>query len=67
MNEWLLIFLMAAVTYLPRYLPMALAGRTVGGPAKVAVLSSGLMGSLSGSAVANTATKSKTHPALRRP
>jgi len=29
---------------------------SVGGPAKVAVLSSGLMGSLSGSAVANTAT-----------
>jgi len=31
-------------------------GRTPGGPAKVAVISSGLMGSLSGSAVANTAT-----------
>ncbi len=31
-------------------------GGTAGGPAKVAVLSSGLMGSLSGSAVANTAT-----------
>lgn len=31
-------------------------GKTAGGPAKVAVLSSGLMGSLSGSAVANTAT-----------
>jgi len=31
-------------------------GSTPGGPAKVAVLSSGLMGSLSGSAVANTAT-----------
>ncbi len=30
--------------------------RSSGGPAKVAVLSSGLMGSLSGSAVANTAT-----------
>lgn len=27
MNEWLLIFLMAAVTYLPRYLPFAFAGR----------------------------------------
>ena len=27
MNEWMLIFLMAAVTYLPRYLPFALAGR----------------------------------------
>jgi TRAP transporter 4TM/12TM fusion protein len=34
----------------------ALFGRSPGGPAKVAVLSSGLMGSLSGSAVANTAT-----------
>ena len=31
-------------------------GHSSGGPAKVAVLSSGLMGSLSGSAVANTAT-----------
>ncbi len=31
-------------------------GNSPGGPAKVAVLSSGLMGSLSGSAVANTAT-----------
>ena len=31
-------------------------GKSPGGPAKVAVLSSGLMGSLSGSAVANTAT-----------
>ena len=33
-----------------------LLGATPGGPAKVAVLSSGMMGSLSGSAVANTAT-----------
>jgi TRAP transporter 4TM/12TM fusion protein len=33
-----------------------LFGGSPGGPAKVAVLSSGLMGSLSGSAVANTAT-----------
>ena len=31
-------------------------GRRTGGPAKVAVVSSGIMGSLSGSAVANTAT-----------
>ena len=31
-------------------------GKSAGGPAKVAVVSSGLMGSLSGSAVANTAT-----------
>ena len=27
MNEWLLIALMALVTFLPRYLPFALAGR----------------------------------------
>lgn len=27
MNEWLLIALMALVTYVPRYLPMGLAGR----------------------------------------
>ncbi len=33
-----------------------LLGKTAGGPAKVSILSSGLMGSLSGSAVANTAT-----------
>ncbi|CAN5594788.1 TRAP transporter permease [soil metagenome] len=33
-----------------------LFGATPGGPAKLAVISSGLMGSLSGSAVANTAT-----------
>lgn len=33
-----------------------LLGGTAGGPAKVSILSSGLMGSLSGSAVANTAT-----------
>jgi TRAP transporter 4TM/12TM fusion protein len=31
-------------------------GRSAGGPAKMAVLSSGMLGSLSGSAVANTAT-----------
>ena len=33
-----------------------LFGRSPGGPAKISVISSGLMGSLSGSAVANTAT-----------
>ncbi len=33
-----------------------LLGGTAGGPAKVSILASGLMGSLSGSAVANTAT-----------
>ena len=41
-------------------------GASTGGPAKVAVLSSGLMGSLSGSAVANTATTgSFTIPMMR--
>lgn len=37
-------------------LAMALAGGATGGPAKVAVLSSGLMGSVSGSSVANVCT-----------
>ena len=37
-------------------LPMALAGRTTGGPAKVSVLASGFFGSISGSAIANTVT-----------
>lgn len=37
-------------------LAIRLLGKKSGGPAKVAVLSSGLMGSLSGSAVANAAT-----------
>jgi branched-subunit amino acid transport protein len=27
MNEWLLIMLMAAVTFIPRYLPFAMAGK----------------------------------------
>lgn len=41
-------------------------GRSPGGPAKVAVLSSGMMGSLSGSAVANTvATGTFTIPMMR--
>ena len=35
---------------------MALAGHTKGGPAKVAVMSSGLLGSINGSAVANVVT-----------
>jgi TRAP-type uncharacterized transport system fused permease subunit len=34
--------------------PMAIAGRTAGGPAKVAVIASALFGSVSGSAIANT-------------
>lgn len=37
-------------------LALALAGRTTGGPAKVAVLASGLMGTVSGSSVANVCT-----------
>ena len=37
-------------------LSLALAGWSVGGPAKVAVLSSGLMGTVSGSSVANVCT-----------
>ncbi len=35
---------------------LALAGRSTGGPAKVAVLASGLMGTVSGSSVANVCT-----------
>lgn len=35
---------------------MALAGHTKGGPAKVAVISSGLLGSINGSAIANVVT-----------
>jgi len=38
------------------FMARRLLGGTPGGPAKVSVLSSGMMGSLSGSAVANTAT-----------
>ncbi len=37
-------------------LSMALAGHTTGGPAKVAVIASGFMGSVSGSSVANVVT-----------
>lgn len=37
-------------------LAYSLAGRTVGGPAKTAVVASGFMGSISGSAVANVVT-----------
>ncbi|WP_018247896.1 TRAP transporter permease [Orenia marismortui] len=47
-------------------LSMALAGRSTGGPAKAAVVSSGLMGSISGSSVANTvATGSFTIPLMK--
>lgn len=45
----------------------ALAGRTRGGPAKVAVVSSGLVGSISGSAVANVVTTGTfTIPLMKR-
>lgn len=44
-----------ATTYILR-LTRRIFGKSVGSPAKVAVIGSGLMGSLSGSAVANTAT-----------
>lgn len=48
-------------------LALALAGRSVGGPAKVAVISSGLFGSISGSSVANVlATGSFTIPLMKR-
>ena len=38
MTEWHLIFLMAIVTYLPRYLPMGLAGRISLSPAVIRAL-----------------------------
>ncbi|MBI5969403.1 MAG: TRAP transporter permease [Deltaproteobacteria bacterium] len=48
-------------------LSMSLAGRTAGGPAKVAVISSGLFGTISGSAVANVlGTGSFTIPMMKR-
>lgn len=48
-------------------LPLAIAGRSVGGPAKVAVLSSALFGSVSGSAIANTVSSGAfTIPMMKR-
>jgi TRAP transporter 4TM/12TM fusion protein len=48
-------------------LSLALAGRSRGGPAKVAVISSGLFGSISGSSVANVlGTGSFTIPMMKR-
>ncbi len=48
-------------------LPLALAGRTVGGPAKVSVIASALFGSISGSAIANTvSTGAFTIPLMKR-
>jgi TRAP transporter 4TM/12TM fusion protein len=48
-------------------LALSLTGRTTGGPAKAAVVSSGLMGSISGSSVANTVTTgSFTIPLMKK-
>ncbi len=48
-------------------LSIAMMGRMIGGPAKMAVFASGLMGSISGSAVANTVgTGSITIPLMKR-
>ncbi|WP_321405042.1 TRAP transporter permease [Maridesulfovibrio sp.] len=48
-------------------LAMATMGRTIGGPAKMAVFASGFMGSVSGSAVANTVgTGSITIPMMKK-
>ncbi|WP_084591059.1 TRAP transporter permease [Desulfonatronovibrio magnus] len=47
--------------------PLALAGRSLGGPAKVSVVASGFFGSVSGSAIANTvSTGSFTIPLMKR-
>ncbi len=48
-------------------LSIAMMGKMIGGPAKMAVFASGLMGSISGSAVANTVgTGSITIPLMKR-
>jgi len=48
-------------------LPLALAGKSVGGPAKVAVIASGFFCSVSGSAIANTvSTGAFTIPMMKR-
>ena len=48
-------------------LPLAIAGRTTGGPAKVAVIASAIFGSVSGSAIANTvSTGAFTIPLMKR-
>ncbi len=47
--------------------PLALAGKSVGGPAKVAVIASGFFGSVSGSAIANTvSTGAFTIPMMKK-
>ena len=48
-------------------LPLAIAGRTAGGPAKVAVLASSVFGSISGSSLANiVSTGAFTIPLMKR-
>lgn len=48
-------------------LPLAAVGHKVGGPAKVSVIASGLFGSISGSAIANTvSTGSFTIPMMKK-
>ena len=48
-------------------LPLAIAGHSTGGPAKVAVIASALFGSVSGSAIANTvSTGAFTIPLMKR-
>ena len=48
-------------------LPLSLAGKSAGGPAKVAVMASALFGSISGSAIANTvATGAFTIPMMKK-
>ncbi len=48
-------------------LPLSVAGRSAGGPAKVAVMASALFGSISGSAIANTvATGAFTIPMMKK-
>ena len=48
-------------------LPLALAGRSTGGPAKVAVMASALFGSISGSPIANTvSTGAFTIPLMKK-
>lgn len=48
-------------------LPLAAVGHRIGGPAKVAVIASGLFGSISGSAIANTvSTGTFTIPMMKR-
>lgn len=47
---------------------LALAGHTKGGPAKVAVIASGFLGSINGSAVANVVTTGAfTIPLMKKP